>query len=314
MTENQRGTSERFIDSSPAKAGRNTGKPPGPKRKWWIWLTALGAAAATAIVLWAVNYVAPVKQASEEQTRVETPIETPGETPGARPGAKPGAKPDLLVRALHRPQFDSPMLQASSGEHIWPMSQKDLPEDRFGSGRHEELEFEASSELDWKTGRKYDAADAETTAVRLNVRGSSSQKVTIHKVTVRVISRKPPLRGVWETGPKGGDVPVRYLTADLDQGKIQWIDSGGHSIGPKPIYVTDVEEENLDILASTKQCDCRWVVDITYTVAGGEPQVLSVTNSDGKPWRTSGTTNAAEVYAHGDCKESPKPGASLCNG
>lgn len=200
---------------------------------------------------------------------------------------------DLAVTVLFDDQFDTPT-GAVEGEHVWPMAANVIPR--------------GSTPADALT---HGAADAETTLIRLNVRGTSQTKVTIHKIDVVVTRRDPPLRGVWVTGDQGGGANVRYLHADLDRETLGWSDQDGVDIGPISVYVTDTEEENFDILAQTETCDCHWRVRLTYTVADRQPRSVTIGRPDGRDLRTTSLSNAAVLRPEG-CREPTVPGPPLC--
>ena len=102
--------------------------------------------------------------------------------------------------------------------------------------------------------------------------------------------------------------------ADLDSGRLEWSDGRGGLVGPISVFVTNREEENFDIVARTQTCDCRWVIEFTYTVQGSQPRILSVSAPDGRPLHTSATANAAVLnYSVKTCEESPLPGPTLCD-
>lgn len=207
-----------------------------------------------------------------------------------------GGAETLEVTVLFPETFDSPLEAEHRGELIWPMSSSQIPEN---ATREEAADL--------------GAADASTTLVRLNLRSSFSERVTVQQVAVDV-ERDRPLRGAWVTGDMGGDASVRYLRANLDDGTVGWFDAGGKPIPPIPIYVGADEEENVDLLATASGCDCRWVIEITYTVAGDPGQTVTVRPPGQSEFRTSGISAAASVnLSTGTCTESPTPGPRLCD-
>lgn len=238
---------------------------------------ALAVAASTALVGWAVTFFAP---------GVWESIKSIG-----------GSDPPLEIIVLEADEFDSPMqVPAFDQRFIWPMAKSELPKS-----------------LDATTARQFDAAYAKHTAIRVVARGTGPDRVTIHRIEVDVVQKDLPLRGVWDVDPgSGGESPVRYLTAELDTETLTWSDGGGQAIGAKPVYVTHEEEENFDILATARNCDCRWIVVVTFTVPGEGPQTVSAGARDGRPFRTSSTQNAAALDI-GRCTESPTKGPPLCD-
>lgn len=240
-------------------------------------LAALAVAASTALVGWAVTFFAP--GVWETTKRIG------------------GSDPPLEVIVLEANEFDSPMQVPTFDQRfIWPMAWSELPES-----------------LDARTARQFDAAYAEQTAIRVIARGTGPDRVTIHRIEVHVVQKDLPLRGVWDVDPgSGGESPVRYLTAELDTETLTWSDGSGQAIGARPVYVTNEEEENFDILANARNCDCRWIVQVTYTVRGEGPQTITARARDGRPFRTSSPQNAAALDM-GICTESPTKGPPLCD-
>ncbi len=205
-----------------------------------------------------------------------------------------GGAENLEVTVLYPHQVDSALEGEHREEFIWPMSQSAVPAD---ADRADAVEA--------------GAADAATTLVRLNFHSSFAKRVTIQQIAVNV-DRSEPMRGTWITGDQGGGANVRFLLADLDRGTVEWVNAARHPIRPLTIYVDDTEEENVDLLATATECYCRWTIEVTYTVAGSEPEALTVRPPHGSVFRTSSTTAAAQSRPDG-CAESPVPGPPLCD-
>jgi hypothetical protein len=95
--------------------------------------------------------------------------------------------------------------------------------------------------------------------------------------------------------------PTTYRRT-LRQGEITWSDGDGKPTGPLSVWVSETEHELFDLIAFTSAypgtqdevgCDCHWLVKLTYTVDGGEPQVKLVGPPEGGTFRTSATIRAA---------------------
>jgi hypothetical protein len=195
---------------------------------------------------------------------------------------------------LYPHQFDSALEAEHREEFIWPMSQSAVPPD-----------------ADRADAADAEAADAATTLIRLNFHSSFAKRVTIQQIAVNV-NQSRPLRGTWVTGDQGGGANVRFLLADLDRETVEWVNGAREPIRPLTIFVDDTEEENVDLLATARACYCRWTIEVTYTVAGSEPDALTVRPPDGPVFRTSSTIAAAQSRPDG-CTESPVPGPRLCD-
>jgi len=126
--------------------------------------------------------------------------------------------------------------------------------------------------------------------------------VTIQRIDIEVTRRDPPLPGLVVTGDSGGVAEPHYLQANLETGEITWSDGDGKPTGPLSVWVSETEHELFDLIAFTSAypgtqdevgCDCHWLVKLTYTVDGGEPQVKLVGPPEGGTFRTSATIRAA---------------------
>ena len=201
--------------------------------------------------------------------------------------------PTLQVTVLFDEQFDSALSGNVRGEHIWPVPAAEVPHDATPA-----------------QARDLGAVDADSTLVRLNFRSSYPAPVTIQQIAVDV-DKAPPLRGTWSTGGQGGAADVRFLAVDLDEERVRWVDADLEPIDPLTIYVTDSEEENVDLLATATRCYCRWTLRVTYTTAGQPPASVTVPAPGIGQFRTS-STQAAAVTRDGTCTESPVAGPPLC--
>jgi hypothetical protein len=192
-------------------------------------------------------------------------------------------------------QFDSPVADYGPDGPVWAAPFSDVPRD-----------------LALVEAAKRGAIDANSSLVRLNLRGSGPERITVQRVRVVVSERNRPLRGVFFPAERGGNAELRFMRADLDTGKILWVNEALEPVPPKAVFVTDREEENIDLVAVTDSCDCRWHLELTYT-ADGKTGTSVVRAPGGKDFRTTSTRDAAVVEPGTDiCRESPVAGPPLC--
>lgn len=193
----------------------------------------------------------------------------------------------LTVRVLYAGEFSSPLHALGGTEIIWEKRASDIP--------HYSSRAEA---------RDLGAVDVSATLVRLNLSSTFTERVTIQRIAVNVERREPPLRGVWVKGDKGGVADVRYIGIDLEQGTTEWTDGMGDPIPPMTIYVDGNTEENVDILAEARNGQYQWNLELTYTVGGGEPQMLIVSPPEAEVFTTSSLENASVLNVSTDtCTE-----------
>jgi hypothetical protein len=239
-----------------------------------LWKWAAGALVPL-LLAWAVNYFAPDAWRSVQRLA--------------------GAE-SLEVTVLHAEQFDSELHLQHRGEFIWPTPRSSIPPDATPG-----------------EARDRGAVDAGSTLVRLNLRSSFPERVTIQRVGVNV-HRSAPLRGtlVSTAGDSGGVANLSFLFASLDEGTVQWVDGDLQPVSPLVIYVDESEEENLDILAIADECYCEWTIEISYVVGGSELQQVTVNPPSTEFFATSAGA-AAAIWDRDSCRESPEPGPALCD-
>jgi hypothetical protein len=133
---------------------------------------------------------------------------------------------------------------------------------------------------------KLGGVDLGATRIRLAVTGLSEGGVEIEQMRAHVLKpTKKPLGGTPLLCPSGGEAAVRAIRIDLD------------SPNPLAYYVTHSrrrpfaftfkkgETEDLDVVATTKKCYCRWYLELRERVAGkSHPRTIK---EDGQPFETS---------------------------
>jgi hypothetical protein len=192
-----------------------------------------------------------------------------------------------------------------------PLSEFPLP----AIDNSDPLEDEPTTVQAWKYSRN--EVDAMTTAVRLVFTGIRAESVIIQKLSVRVIARRVPVRGVFaldSTGGQGSPMEIRYLRANLDSGMLQWRTGEDKPTSPVALALDRGDQVIVDLIAATAKCDCDWVVDVTYTV-GSESTTMTL--PDKGHFRTSALSRAAVWDMAGEprstCDDYKELKPTLCN-
>jgi hypothetical protein len=257
--------------SAAADSDASAAPSPADRHRFWTWPKKIGTAVLSLVVAWAVPFFAPGVW-------------------NAVKGA--GGREPLAVTVLGADQFQSPAHTDHDDEMVVPRPLSEVQR-AWNGGSPREYRVWA---------RREGGVDATSTLVRLVVRGTSSKRVLIQRIEVDVTRRDPPASGLRVTRATGGTKTVHYLRADLETGRITWSDGDGSPVGPLTLWVSDSEEEVVDLIAVTrasdrlgkKGCDCRWLVNVTYTVAGeAQPRTKTVRPPGGGEFRTTDTTRAA---------------------
>jgi hypothetical protein len=147
-------------------------------------------------------------------------------------------------------------LRAAGGEQVLKVTL--LTSDQFESRAHNEASLEKLLNLPLSQFKRQTdnaselvAPDAETTLVRLVLRGTTDDDVTVQRIETAVTERRPPARGIWTISEKGAGETPRYLRADLDTGKMSWSDEDGKPVSPIALRVNEQEEELVDLLVGS---------------------------------------------------------------
>jgi hypothetical protein len=141
--------------------------------------------------------------------------------------------------------------------------------------------------------------DAHTTYVLVTVQGRESA-VVLTGLRVRVVQRRPPLRGISVTKPNAGPLELRYFQVNLDATPVtvEAYDDTGEAPVSFPYKVSQTEAEVLYIFASTEECDCSWVAELFWMANGKAGS--TVLDDNGRPFRTTAPHAANPIYHFGD--------------
>ena len=161
----------------------------------------------------------------------------------------------------------------------------------------------------WEHSR--DGVQASTATFTMTVQGhDATSNVVITGVRAKVLEKKPPLTGTLLTGECGVPTTAHYVRVDLDREQpVSFPDeldadtaadmvARGLRADPVrlPYSVSSTEPEVFTVVAGTESCDCTWVIELDWS-AGGKSGVQTV-GHDGKPFRTTSTSNAVPCVIH----------------
>jgi hypothetical protein len=137
---------------------------------------------------------------------------------------------------------------------------------------------------DWRDwAGKASAVPLSANTVQLTVQG----RVTLTQIRVKVVKRRPALKGT-EFVLVGGD-PASYprIEANLDK---------------EPVAVAPPAEETFGVTVQTQECDCDWVVELSWS-AEGRTGTRTIDNG-GKPFRvTAGSSAVGRCVTYPDGTE-----------
>ena len=130
--------------------------------------------------------------------------------------------------------------------------------------------------------------------VRLEVRGTTDEPVIITAIRVRVLRRRPPVKGWYVASPACGAAPVRIAEIDLDraQAPVGYYEADGNA-GPRTLAlsVSRTNAEQIELHASTRTARVAWEAEVYYSGPAGDGS-LAVTDA-GKPFEVTSETASA---------------------
>lgn len=146
------------------------------------------------------------------------------------------------------------------------------------------------------------AVDADGTEVQIVIEARDGDAVVVRGLLVHVLERQDPIHGYVLRQIAGDLVDVRYADVDLDADPPVIALGSGHAEGQGnwefPLKVTGSSPEVLHVFAATRQSFCSWTAELLYTYKG-EQGTITI-DSNGEPFRTTSTQNAAEYVLLAD--------------
>jgi len=143
--------------------------------------------------------------------------------------------------------------------------------------------------------------DGDETTVEITVQGSAGDPVILSGVDMVVVKRERP-NGI-AVGQCGGVQPVRTFTANLDEQSpaLVPLTGGDPASAPAPDFpfrVSATDPEVFHVIASTRQCDCSWTLQLKWS-AHGKTGSVPIDNH-GKPFETVASSGLPRYYQSPD--------------
>ncbi|MGC4761340.1 hypothetical protein ACLQ20_00585 [Micromonospora sp. DT46] len=151
---------------------------------------------------------------------------------------------------------------------------------------------------DWsRWARDAAAVPASRQHVSFTVQGVDEAQVTLTDLRVRVVARRPALRGVFAAPGGGGPTAYRWVHATLDEDPpllTAGLFEEGEEFVPEherreirfPYRVSLSDAETFLVIGYTENCDCDWKVEVDWAAQG---RIGTVTVDDaGRPFRVTG--------------------------
>jgi hypothetical protein len=132
--------------------------------------------------------------------------------------------------------------------------------------------------------------------VRVSLRSTSEDPVTVEGVRFNVISAARPLRG-WFTALSGCmATPVRRAQGNLDSKRaaVRYVSGGGVVSRTLALEVTRSAPRVIELRATTKKRRAAWTAELSVKDGDGNTQTVSVDN-DGEPFRVT-SASASRGY------------------
>jgi hypothetical protein len=124
--------------------------------------------------------------------------------------------------------------------------------------------------------------------VRLALRSTVAQPVTVEAVRFRVASRARPLHGWFTALPGCQAKPVQRAQADLDaqRASVRYVSSGGVASRNLALEVGRGEQPVIELRAATARHRVAWTAELSVRDHDGHPSTV-VVNDGGKPFRVT---------------------------
>lgn len=147
--------------------------------------------------------------------------------------------------------------------------------------------------VDW--ARLNNGIDGDSTKLQLVVQHRLAVPVLISAMKVKILERLPPVTGTAYECTPAAEAQFRAISVDLDTDppRVRYDSTGGHK--PFGFTVSDGEIETFNVIATTEQCYCKWVIELDVVVEG-KKQTLQVMDK-GRPFQTVPVAMSAVVSA-----------------
>jgi hypothetical protein len=174
-----------------------------------------------------------------------------------------------------------------------------IPRSRFPAGPNgiSKQELAASGRTDTGVARGWLEAHGGIAGspqiVRLELRGTADEPVTVTAIRPLIVKRSAPVRGWYVAAPGCGAVPVRIARINLDAANSaaeMWDDSTGKKI--LALSVTRTETEQIELHADTSAA-VAWRAKVFYNGPKGDGSLI--VDDAGKPFQVT-TETASNGY------------------
>ncbi len=138
---------------------------------------------------------------------------------------------------------------------------------------------------------------ADVLEVNIAITGASADPVYLEDLSLRVLSREPPLRGIQLVASGGGGLYDRILSANLDRSDRPDFDLSSDTEDEDwqfPLWVNKDETEVLTVWARTSNCLCEFELVLHYRQGQDQRRTVLRKDDQGNPFRVTSTENARE--------------------
>ena len=124
--------------------------------------------------------------------------------------------------------------------------------------------------------------------VRVELRATTAQRVTVGGVRVHVVSAARPLKGWFTAQPACAFERVRLARVDVDRRPpmVRYVDAGGATTRGLGLQLDRHAPAVLELQVATNRRRIAWTATFSVTRAGVPPQTVAVDNG-GKPFRVT---------------------------
>lgn len=124
--------------------------------------------------------------------------------------------------------------------------------------------------------------------VRLSLRATSDDPVTVDAVRAKIISDARPLRGWFTASPGCMFEPVRRARLDLDSPRAatRYVDAGKRNSKTLSVTVDRTAAQVIELQATTRTHRVAWVAELTVSNEDGEAKTI-VVDDGGQPFRVT---------------------------
>ena len=149
--------------------------------------------------------------------------------------------------------------------------------------------------FDFAFAQRHGAIAGSPEIIRLQLRGKTTEPVTVDDIQVDVVQRGPPVDGWYVASPGCGGLEVRTGEIDLDAPtpRIRYFNKDLES-SSIALFVTRNDIEVLELQAATEKSTVDWTAKVFYSGPDGDGSVT--VDDGGRPFRVT-TETASDAYS-----------------